>query len=42
MAVNRVVKAPRQRQIVSAVGLFSNSGLSRISRKMPATTIVLE
>lgn len=42
VAVNRVVKAPRQRQIVSAVGLFSNSGLSRISRKMPATTIVLE
>lgn len=42
VAVNRVVRAPRQRQVVRATGLFSISGLSRMSRKMPATTIVLE
>lgn len=42
VAVNRVVSAPRQRQIVSAVWLFSIKGWSRISRKIPATTIVLE
>lgn len=42
MAVKRVVRAPRQRQVVSAVWLFSMSGLIRIRRKMPATTMVLE
>ena len=42
VAVNRVVSAPRHKQIVSAVWLFSIRGLSRISRKMPATTMVLE
>lgn len=42
VAVNRVVRAPRQRQVVRAVWLFSRSGLIRMRRKMPATTIVLE
>ena len=42
VAVKRVVKAPRHRQIVEAVGLFSIIGLRRISKKIPATTIVLE
>lgn len=42
VAVNRVVSAPRHRQVVKAAGLFSIIGLSRIRRKMPATTIVLE
>lgn len=42
VAVNRVVIAPKHRQIESAVGLFSIRGLSRIKRKIPATTIVLE
>lgn len=42
VAVKRVVRAPRQRQIDRAVWLFSIKGLSRISRKIPATTIVLE
>ena len=42
MAVKRVVRAPRQRQVVRATGLFSIRGLSRINRKIPATTIVLE
>lgn len=42
VAVNKVVRAPRQRQIVRAVWLFSIRGLIRTSRKMPATTIVLE
>lgn len=42
VAVNRVVSAPRHKQIVRAVGLFSIRGLIRISKKMPATTIVLE
>lgn len=37
-----MVKAPRQRQMVRAVWLFSSKGLIRIRRKMPATTIVLE
>lgn len=40
--MNNVVSAPRHKQIVSAVWLFSSSGLIRISRKMPATTMVLE
>ena len=42
MAVNIVVRAPRQRHKVRAVWLFSMRGLSRIRRKMPATTMVLE
>lgn len=42
MAVKRVVSAPRHRQSVRAVWLFSIRGLIRMSRKMPATTIVLE
>lgn len=42
MAVNKVVNAPRQRQDVKIKGLFSIKGLIRISRKIPATTIVLE
>lgn len=42
VAVNIVVRAPRQRHKVRAVWLFSMRGLSRIRRKMPATTMVLE
>lgn len=42
MAVNNVVRAPRHKQRVKALGLFSKRGLIRMSRKMPATTIVLE
>lgn len=42
MAVKRVVRAPKQRQVVRAVWLFSSIGLMRIRRKMPATTMVLE
>lgn len=42
VAVKSVVRAPRQRQVVRAVWLFSSSGLMRISKKIPATTIVLE
>lgn len=41
-AVKRVVRAPKQRQVVRMVGLFCIKGEERISRKMPATTIVLE
>lgn len=42
VAVNKVVRAPRQRQVVEAVVSFSSRGLRRIKRKIPATTIVLE
>lgn len=42
IAVNRVVMAPATRMVVCAGGLFSSKGWNRISRKMPATTIVLE
>jgi len=42
VAVNIVVSAPRQRQRERAVWLFSIKGPSRIKRKIPATTIVLE
>lgn len=42
VAVKSVVRAPRQRHSVRAVGLFSIRGLVRISRKIPATTMVLE
>ena len=40
--MKRVVIAPKHRQVVRAVGLFSIRGLVRIRRKIPATTIVLE
>ena len=42
VAVKRVVRAPRQRQVVRAVSLFCIRGLRRIRRKIPATTMVLE
>lgn len=42
VAVNKVVSAPRHRHVVRAVALFSMRGLSRMRRKIPATTIVLE
>lgn len=42
VAVNRVVREPRPRQMVRAIWLFAKRGLNRIRRKMPATTIVLE
>lgn len=42
VAVNRVVIAPRQRQMERAVELFSIKGFRRIRRKIPATTMVLE
>lgn len=42
VAVKRVVRAPKHRQVVKAVWLFSRRGLIRTSRKMPATTMVLE
>lgn len=42
IAVKRVVIAPRHRAIVRIVVLFSNIGWKRMSRKIPATTIVLE
>lgn len=41
-AANMVVVAPRIRQMVSACSFFCSMGWRRISRKMPATTIVLE
>lgn len=42
VAVKTVVRAPRHRHSVDAAALFSISGLVRMSRKIPATTIVLE
>lgn len=42
MAVKTVVRAPKQRQVVRAVGLLFKRGLRRIKRKIPATTMVLE
>lgn len=42
VAVKRVVRAPKHRHSVRAVGLFSIRGLVRMRRKIPATTIVLE
>jgi len=42
VAVKRVVRAPRQRQIVRAVSLSLMRGLRRMRRKIPATTMVLE
>lgn len=42
VAVNSVVNAPKHRQVDKTVWLFSIIGCSRINRKIPATTIVLE
>jgi len=42
VAVKTVVRAPKHRQRVKAVWLFSIRGLIRTRRKIPATTIVLE
>lgn len=42
VAVKRVVNAPKHRHVVCAKALFSIRGLIRISRKIPATTMVLE
>lgn len=42
MAVNKVVRAPKESIIVWMSLLFSIKGEKRISRKIPATTIVLE
>lgn len=42
VAVKRVVRAPRHKQVVEAVWLVSRRGLIRTRRKIPATTIVLE
>ena len=42
IAVNSVVNAPKHNEIVRIVWLFSSIGWNRISRKIPATTIVLE
>lgn len=42
VAANRVERAPRQRHRVRAVWLLLNRGWVRMSRKIPATTIVLE
>ena len=42
VAVKRVVSAPSHRQTVVAIALVARRGLKRMSRKMPATTIVLE
>lgn len=42
VAVNRVVTAPRHRQMERIVWFCPIIGWNRISRKMPATTIVLE
>lgn len=42
VAVKRVVRAPKHKHTVKAVWLSSIRGWSRINRKMPATTMVLE
>lgn len=42
IAVNVVVRAPRHKHRERGTGLFSIRGLNRTSKKMPATTIVLE
>lgn len=41
-AAKRVVTAPTQRQMLRARGLVPSRGPKRISRKIPATTMVLE
>lgn len=42
VAANRVDRAPRHRQAVRAVWLVASRGCMRMSRKIPATTMVLE
>lgn len=42
VAVKRVVRAPSHRHAVNALGFCAMRGLRRISKKIPATTIVLE
>lgn len=42
VAANRVDRAPRHRQMVRAVWLVVSRGCMRMSRKIPATTMVLE
>lgn len=42
MAANSVDRAPKHRHVVRAVLLEERIGWVRISRKIPATTIVLE
>lgn len=42
MAVNSVVRAPSHKHAVNALGFCAIRGFMRISKKMPATTIVLE
>lgn len=42
VAANRVDRAPRHRQREGAIGLLASRGWVRMSRKIPATTIVLE
>lgn len=42
IAVNNVVTDPRQSIMVKAVLLLEHIGWNRISKKIPATTIVLE
>lgn len=42
VAANNVERAPRHKHSVRAVWLLLNSGCVRMSRKIPATTIVLE
>lgn len=42
VAANRVERAPRHRQIDRTGGLLVNMGWVRMSRKIPATTMVLE
>lgn len=42
MAVKAVVRAPRHKHVVRARGQLFRRGPSRISKKIPATTIVLE
>lgn len=42
VAANSVDRAPRHKHVVRAVWLFVSMGWVRMSRKIPATTIVLE
>lgn len=42
VAANRVDRAPKHRQVVRAVWLVASMGCMRMSRKIPATTVVLE
>lgn len=42
VAANKVERAPRHRHRARAVGLVLNIGWVRMSKKIPATTIVLE